>query len=170
MHLLDWLDGGSFIPSINEMLRPTELFVPQSGKRMPTGWDKTDEARLGKEWGGLIDGGLNDILLGWWLVHPAGANVPNWDLACQALYHGNKPALVLAEAKAHVKEFTDEAAGIGAVNPDNGKRIAKAIEEARADLSQRAGLGVKIYPAAGINFRTGLRSPGNSHPTAYQLR
>jgi len=30
MHVLDWLDGGNFIPSINEMLRPTELFVPQS--------------------------------------------------------------------------------------------------------------------------------------------
>ncbi len=36
MHVLDWLDGGTFIPSINAMLRPTELFVPRSGKRMPT--------------------------------------------------------------------------------------------------------------------------------------
>jgi hypothetical protein len=44
MHVLDWLEGGAFIPTINEMIRPTELFVPQSGKRMPRGWDNTDEA------------------------------------------------------------------------------------------------------------------------------
>jgi hypothetical protein len=93
------------------MLRPTQLFVPQSGKRMPRGWDNTDEARLGKECGALIDESLNATLLNWWLVNVGGANVPNWDLACEAMHHGNRPALVLAEAKAHVKEFLDGAAG-----------------------------------------------------------
>ena len=68
MHILDWLEGGQFIPTINEMLRPTELFVPQSGKRMPRGWDNTDEARLGRECGALIKDNLNTILLDWWLV------------------------------------------------------------------------------------------------------
>ena len=61
MDVLDWLDGGTFIPSINEMLRPTELFVPQSCKRMPGGWDNADEALLGKECGSLIDDSLNAI-------------------------------------------------------------------------------------------------------------
>jgi hypothetical protein len=46
MHVLDWLDGGTFIPSINEVLRPTGLFVRQSGRRMPKGWDSPDELRL----------------------------------------------------------------------------------------------------------------------------
>jgi hypothetical protein len=50
MHVLDWLDGGMFIPAINEMLHPTELFVPRRGKRMPRGWNSTDEARLGNLW------------------------------------------------------------------------------------------------------------------------
>jgi hypothetical protein len=67
MHVLDWLDGGMFIPSINHMLQPTELFVPRSGKRLPKGWDNTDEARLGKECGPLIDDGLNIKILNWWL-------------------------------------------------------------------------------------------------------
>src|SRR5437763_11380962 len=88
MHVLDWLDGGLFLPSINEMLQRTELFVPQSGKRMPTGWDNTDEARLGKECGALIDNNLNVTLRKWWLVNVRGANIPNWDLGCEALYHG----------------------------------------------------------------------------------
>jgi hypothetical protein len=101
MHILDWLDGGTFIPSINAMLRLTELFVPQSGKRTPKGWDNTDEARLGKECEALVDESLNAILREWWLIHVKGANIPNWDLICEALYQGNKPALVLVEAKAY---------------------------------------------------------------------
>jgi len=143
MHVLDWLDGGRFIPRINDMLQPTELFVPQSGKRMPRGWDNTDEARLGKECGALIDNSLNATLLNWWLVNVAGANVPNWDLACEALYHGNRPAIVLAEAKAYVREFTDGVRGNAAENPDNRTRIATAIDEARVGLS-RHDPGVKI--------------------------
>ncbi len=135
MHILDWLEGGQFIPSINEMLRPTELFVPQSGKRMPRGWDNTGEARLGRECGALIDDNLNTILLDWWLVHQRGANVPNWDLACEALYHGDRPALVLVEAKAHVAEFTNEDGGQGGENDDNRERISEAIGEARDGLS-----------------------------------
>lgn len=77
MHVLDWLDGGRFVSSINKMLRPTGLFVPQSGKRMPWGWDRPDEARLGRECGSLIDDCLNATLLDWWLVKLRGANVPN---------------------------------------------------------------------------------------------
>ena len=135
MHILDWLDGGQFIPGVNGMLRPTELFVPQSGKRMPRGWDNTDEARLGRECGALIDDNLNAILLNWWLVNANGANIPNWDLACEALFHGRKPALALVEAKAHVREFTNEDGGQRGQNAGNQERITQAIEEARAGLS-----------------------------------
>jgi hypothetical protein len=124
-----------FIPSINEMIRPTKLFVPQSGKRMPNGWHSPDEARLGKDCGSLIDNCLNAKLLRWWLVNEKGANVANWDLACEALYDGNKPALVLSEAKAYVKEFTRGASGNDAKNEDNRSRIKAAIEEACEGLS-----------------------------------
>jgi hypothetical protein len=143
MHMLDWLDGGTFAPSINELLRPTGLFVPQSGKRMPSGWNNTGEARLGMGCGGIIDDSLNAILLTWWLAKAGRGNIPNWDLACQALYHGDRPAIVLAEAKAYVKEFTDGAGGGGARDSDNRERIAAAIEEARSGLSVHApGIGI----------------------------
>jgi hypothetical protein len=143
MHVLDWLDGGTFIPGINEMIRSTELFVPRSGKRMPGGWDNTDEARLGKECGALIEDSLNATLVNWWLVNVAGANVPNWDLACQAPYHGNKPALVLVEAKAYLREFTSEAKGQSGENIDNRTQISRAIGQARETLSQHDP-GVRI--------------------------
>ena len=119
MHVLDWLDGGTFTPSINEMIRPTELFVRQSGKRIPSGWDNTKEARLGKNSGALIKDSVNVALRKWWLVNARGANIPIWDLACEAFYHGNRPALVLVEAKAYVREFTKEAGGQGGENADN---------------------------------------------------
>jgi len=48
MHVLDWLDCGTFITSINRMLRPTGFLVPQSGNRMPRGWHDPREARLGR--------------------------------------------------------------------------------------------------------------------------
>jgi hypothetical protein len=143
MHVLDWLDGGSFVPSINEMLRPTGLLVPESGKRMPRGWHSTDEARLGRECGSLIHYDLNARLLDWWLKKIKGANVPNWDLACEALCDGNRPALVLAEAKAYEKEFTNGNGGHAAQNRENGDRIKEAIEEASRALSCHAQ-GVKI--------------------------
>ncbi len=144
MHVLDWLDGGAFIPSINAMLRPTELFVPRSGKRMPAGWDNSDEACLGRECDSLIGSDLNDTILHWWLANPHPmANIPNWDLVCQALYHGNRSALVLVEAKAYVTEFTRESKGQGGNNPDNRKQISQAIDEVREALSLRSP-GVKI--------------------------
>jgi hypothetical protein len=111
MHILDWLDGGVFIPNINDLLRPTGLFVPQSSKRMPRGWHETGEARLGKECGGLLDEKLNATLREWWLDKDAGANIPNWDLACEALYRGDERAIVLAEAKAYAREFTGQKGG-----------------------------------------------------------
>lgn len=151
MHVLDWLDGGAFVSSINEMLQPLEFFVPQSGRRMPTGWDNPDEARFGKHSGALIDGTLDRQLLDWWLINSSGANVPNWDLACQALHHGNRSGLVLVEAKAYVQEFTEGARGHGAGNEQNATRIAAAIDEAASELSRHAP-GVRISSNAWYQF------------------
>ncbi|SPP92003.1 hypothetical protein [Bradyrhizobium vignae] len=151
MHVLDWLDAGAFVSSINQMLQPSEFFVPQSGKRMPTGWDNPDEARFGKRSGGLIDPALDPQLLNWWLVNSSGANVPNWDLACQALHHENRTGLVLVEAKAYVREFTEGARGHGAGNEQNATRIAAAIDEAASELSRHAP-GVRISSNAWYQF------------------
>jgi len=100
---------------------------------------------------GLIDRSLDRQLLDWWLVKSEGANVPNWDLACQALHHGNRTALVLVEAKAYVREFTEGARGHGARNEQNATRIAAAIEEAASYLSRPAP-GVRISSDAWYQF------------------
>ncbi|WP_439395162.1 hypothetical protein ACRQ5Q_39370 [Bradyrhizobium sp. PMVTL-01] len=149
--MLDWLDGGTFVSSINQMLQRTEFFVPQSGKRMPSGWDSPDEARFGQNSGGLVAPALDQQLSDWWLVNKRGANIPNWDLACQALHQGNRPALVLVEAKAYVREFTDEGKGHGSQNEQNAARITSAIQEAATDLSRHAP-GVKISADAWYQF------------------
>lgn len=151
MHVLDWLDGGNFTSSVNEMIRPTGFFVPESGNRMPKGWDSTDEARFGKACGALINDVLNETLQKWWLVNVRGANVPNWDLACEALYHGDKPALVILEAKAYVREFTSGASGQRGKNVKNREQIKKAIQQACNDLSRHAA-GVKISSDSWYQF------------------
>jgi hypothetical protein len=143
MHILDWLDSGSFVPSINEMLHGTGFFVPQSARRMPKGWNDPAEACLGKECEELIEDDLNSLLRRWWLVHVRGANVPNWDLACRSLVDGDQAGLVLVEAKAHEKEFKDGFMGKEEGNVDNHRQISAAIDEARRALSIHAD-GVNI--------------------------
>lgn len=143
MHVLDWLDGGDFVSSINRMLHGTDFLVPASGKRMPTGWDCPQEARLGKECRGLLETDRNQRLLEWWLATTPGANVPNWDLACTALYGGDRPALVLVEAKAHVPEFDAGEKGKKPGNRENDERIWEAISEACRALAGHAdGVGI----------------------------
>src|SRR5687768_17514962 len=57
---------------------------------------------------------------------------------CRA-HSGSNPALVLIEAKAHVQEFTNGAAGQPAnINSENRERIGRAISEARDALSRHA--------------------------------
>jgi hypothetical protein len=60
-----------------------------------------------KDWslGSLSNNSLNTTILNWLLVNAANfSNIPIVHLACEALYHGNKPVLVLAEAKTYVNE------------------------------------------------------------------
>lgn len=137
MHVLDWLDSGVFVPSMNAMIRNTGVFIPASGERMPAGWTDRDEARFGKASGTLLDADESRTILDWWLAKSSGANVPNWDLACSALFDGDQRALVLVEAKAHVQEFTASASGKSTGNPQNDYSIGRAIDEAAADLLQR---------------------------------
>ena len=137
MHVLDWLDGGDFIPSINKMLEPTRMFVHASGERMPKGWNDQVEARLGKECRTLLKRDVSTQVRDWWLAVWEGANVPNWDLACAALISGDRPALVLAEAKAHVQEFSNAGKPKGG-NEANDAKIRLALSEASDALSKHA--------------------------------
>jgi hypothetical protein len=108
--------------------------------------------------------------LKWWLVNVSKfSNVPNWDLACEALYNGNKPALVLVEAKAYVREFTNEAKGQGGKNDQNRKQISLAIAEARDALSRHAA-GVTISSDGWYQFANRVafawKLASNGIPTA----
>src|SRR5438093_182934 len=110
---------------------------------MKRGWEGECES--------LINDTLNATILNWWLVNVSWANVPNWDLACEALYHGNTRALVLAEAKAYVKEFTNESGGQSGQNADNRRQISQAIDDARDSLSRYVP-GVKISSDSWYQF------------------
>jgi hypothetical protein len=151
MHVLDWLDCGTFITSINRMLRPTGFLVPQSGNRMPRGWHDPREARLGKDCEALIHDDINTILINWWLTKVTAANVPNWDLACEARASGSRIGLVLVEAKAHEAEFLEGRLPKNEGKSENHERISAAIEEARRDLSRHAQ-GVNISSAHWYQF------------------
>ncbi len=83
--------------------------------------------------------GINcwNALRTWWLVHPARANTPNWDLVVACRISG-KPGIVLVEAKAHERELDH---GGKRLNPcssanskDNHGRIGRAIDEASIAL------------------------------------
>lgn len=137
MHVLDWLEDDSFAEAISDMVSVTGMTMSREANRMPRNGRERAEARLGKQCGGLISDGLNLQLRDWWLAKHAGANVPNWDLACSTTSPDGRPGLVLMEAKAHVAEFIGEAKGKGPGNPDNRARIAGAIEEARHALSRQ---------------------------------
>src|SRR5688572_1716601 len=123
LHVLDWVGRSDFTKSLQQML-PPGFAVPPNAKRMPVNLQAPDEARLGFACGNLLDDDLNARLARWWLANPSGANSPNWDLACAAVYQETRPALVLVEAKAHRGEFLDGRAACGSKDPANRQRIA----------------------------------------------
>ena len=136
MHVLDWIERDDFASTLNEMIEATGMMVSQDSERMPRNATDQTEARIGKSCGGLVPDMLNRQIRNWWLMKHAGANVPNWYLACSATATDCRRGLVLVEAKAHLAEFRNESKGKGIGNPDNHARIAGAIEEARSALNQ----------------------------------
>jgi hypothetical protein len=98
------------------------------------GYRYPDEARL-ETFGPMALPG-HDVwnrLLPWWLVHPKGANTPNWDLALSCEIDG-RPGLVLFEAKAHHAELSDAGKKpldkASARSLDNLRQISTALHEA----------------------------------------
>ncbi len=107
-------------------LTPNEVTVTENHQWAPKGFQSPDEAQLAKTEEFLSDTN-REKLKSWWLAKPGSANTPNWDLVSNCVY-GEKPGLILVEAKAHVKEFADNRCG--AKNRENFNRIKEAISEA----------------------------------------
>jgi hypothetical protein len=148
MHVLDWVDGAgrSFHASLNSLLDGTRFRVAEGCRILPVSAGRPQEARLGKDCGGLLTSDQNRILRDLWLVRQRGANMPNWDLACQASVldlGSNTSGLVLIEAKANVPEFTKGEGGKPPGNGENDTRIARAIAEAQ-DALKGGGWDIEI--------------------------
>jgi hypothetical protein len=101
-------------------------------------WDMNpiEEAKLGDSEGFLPMGQRKEVTK-WWLAVRERANTPNWDMASTCTI-GDKPGLLLVEAKAHDAELKkdgkprDKDASSGSFK--NHEKIGRAIGEASAEL------------------------------------
>lgn len=92
----------------------------------PRGLLDPDEAKLGETPGFLPEADRVELTR-WWLAQPGRANTPNWDLVSTCRSE-NRRGLILAEAKAHEGELSDDQSG--ATNPENSQQIKNALAEA----------------------------------------
>jgi hypothetical protein len=110
---------------LNSLVSPHAL-VTTEDHWAPRGFLNPDEAKLEETPGFLSERDRAEITR-WWLAQPGRANTPNWDLVstCQI---EDRRGLILAEAKAHEAEFSDDRSG--AKNPENIRQIENALAEA----------------------------------------
>jgi hypothetical protein len=109
-------------------------------------WDLTaaNELKL-SEPNELLRPGEPDHLKLWWLAHPDGANVPNWDLVSSCRI-GERPGLLLVEAKAHDTELINEEKGkvlkrqASQQSFENHRQIGRVIADASAELQRATAL------------------------------
>jgi hypothetical protein len=114
---------------------------------MPTGipvlvapgeWDlgPAQEAKLG-EAEGFLSPEHRQQVTGWWLEVVARANTPNWDVASTCRI-GDKPGLVLVEAKAHGAELSSAAKPKPRTSngEKNDRRTRAAMAEANGALNR----------------------------------
>jgi hypothetical protein len=84
----------------------------------------------------------------WWLIHKAGANTPNWDIALHCNIE-NRPGLVLVEAKANWPELSSDGKILkvkaSSKSRDNHERIRLAIGEAQRGWKELdAGVNITL--------------------------
>jgi hypothetical protein len=117
--------------------------IPEDFHHLPRGFVEANESVLGE-----LDGFPSEIsqtfaeLKKWWLVLEKG-RLPNWDLVstCEI---GNRPGLILVEAKSHEAELKGRTDSSG-VASDNKVSIEKALEEAGAALgSEQPGFRLSV--------------------------
>lgn len=119
--------------------------VDPSDRWMPEGFVRRKEARLDQADRVVKSKEIRSALRSWWLTVPEGANTPNWDIASTCTV-GNRPGLLLVEAKAHENELRAAEAGKPLRTPvtissrRNHARIGWCIEDASLALSEQTGL------------------------------
>lgn len=113
---------------------------------MPNGFEEVAEAQLHNAPRLCRNEVIGGTLKSWWLA-VAGSNTttPNWDIASTCRV-GDKPGLLLVEAKAHDAELRNEEKGkaIGSQASQHSQRnhisIGGCIEEAGLELTAATGL------------------------------
>jgi hypothetical protein len=162
LHVLNWLETPGFLDEINALVQPFGATVSRNDFWQPRGWRQPDEAKIDRALADHPEAEFDPLALeGWWLKHPRGANVPNWDLLATCRIDG-KPGLVLVEAEAHAQELSS----LGKKRPgkrdsenshENDRRIRKAIAEARIGLEpQIAGIGISAEHAYQFSNRIAI--------------
>lgn len=134
--LLTGLPREQVAARLTELARPSGALVTPVDQWLPSGPGIPLEARIDSD-PGFVPPEVQEALLSWWLVVRRQANTPNWDIAATCQF-GDKPGLILVEAKAHDRELKD--AGKRAPTTANGRknheRVALAIEEANGGLNR----------------------------------
>ena len=142
---------------LNSLVAPHAL-VTTEDHWAPRGFLAPDEAQLGKTPGFLPEAD-REVLTRWWLDQPHGANTPNWDLVSTCRIEGRK-GVILAEAKAHEAEFSDDR--IGATNPEHSRQFESATGRGircvdRIDLRLRVVCGAHYQLSNRFTFRGSWR-------------
>jgi hypothetical protein len=128
--LLTHQPPGTVARLLTELVHPYATVSP-SAFWMPRGFLQSEEAKLG-EAEGFLSAGAREAVTAWWLARRAGANTPNWDIACTADIEGRR-GLVLVEAKAHSTEMKKDGKDLG--HPENEISIRAAIRQANEGLN-----------------------------------
>jgi len=135
-HVLDWTARPKFASELTALVPSIPVKITAAAKWMPRGFQDPVEARLeslGPEW--IPSHPAWAKLEDWWLLHKRYANTPNWDIAVGCTI-GNRPGLVLVEAKANWPELKVDGKVLDKNAPknsqENHQQIGRAIDEARA--------------------------------------
>lgn len=144
-HVLDWTSRPNFLLELLQLVSPVDCKLTAASQWMPQGYGHPQEARL-ETFAPFLTRDVRGALRNWWLVHEAGANTPNWDIAVGCEIE-DKPGLILVEAKANVPEMSAGGKKLDAKASErsvaNHDRIAEAIADACAGL-RKAGTETSI--------------------------
>ena len=142
MHVLDWVEsrGEDFVSSLNRIIQVSGARVSPGFCWKPHSRRYHEEALLTKPCEPLLPVEISRALRKWWFaVDRSNPNEPNWDLAVHVTFPNARPAIVLAEAKAHEDELQSEEEGKSpGNNPMNHEQIGRDICEARDALGGSA--------------------------------
>lgn len=140
-HVLDLLEGGEFKEKMAEIFTGTEIHLAPEPQPQPinrsdrAAWSELDVEGYLKQrpvtaWNGLFPSD-------WW-VKGRGTR-PTWDLLCHILV-GERPGLLLVEAKAHEGELDWDGKRLSSsakvASKDNHDRIAGCIRQASDALNR----------------------------------